>query len=159
MWAWSCAGVRVDSGADQLTQMCTANTQASSSPGVSTNQGTLPCLLAQFNRLERVDVGGARGHLLTSSVRAVHSDFLLAAQRFVQVMPARAVCLVDCAVPGDDTGVDGVESNRAAETFASPHLSVSCLCSWSMMSWMWTSQGSPRTMASSSEQCRTWTAG
>ena len=44
--------------------------------------------LLQFNRLERVDVGGARGHLLTSGVRAVHSDFLLAAQRFQQVSPA-----------------------------------------------------------------------
>lgn len=34
-------------------------------------------------------MGGSRGHLLTSGVRAVHSDFLLAAQRFQQVSPAR----------------------------------------------------------------------
>lgn len=39
----------------------------------------------QFNRLERVDIGGARGRLLTHNVRSVHSDFQQAAQRFHQV--------------------------------------------------------------------------
>ena len=39
----------------------------------------------QFNRLERVDIGGARGRLLTNNVRVIHSDFQRAADRFHQV--------------------------------------------------------------------------
>lgn len=60
-------------------------------PGALTDSAALlPLTPSQFNRLERVDVGGVRGRLLTSSVRAVHSDFQLAAQRFQQVRAAGA---------------------------------------------------------------------
>jgi len=39
----------------------------------------------QFSRLERVDIGGNRGRLLTSNVRIIHADFQRAIERFHQV--------------------------------------------------------------------------
>ncbi len=38
--------------------------------------------VAQFGRLERVEVGGTKGRMLTASVRAVHADFTSAVARF-----------------------------------------------------------------------------
>lgn len=39
----------------------------------------------QFNRLERVEVGGTKGKTITAAIKAVHSDFAGAYERFQQV--------------------------------------------------------------------------
>ncbi|KAL4450636.1 hypothetical protein ABPG77_000992 [Micractinium sp. CCAP 211/92] len=39
----------------------------------------------EFDRLERVDIGGGRGRLLTNNVRSIHSEFQRAVKRFHQV--------------------------------------------------------------------------
>lgn len=41
--------------------------------------------MVQFGRLERVEIGGTKGKLLTSTVKQVHADFMAAAEAFLQV--------------------------------------------------------------------------
>ncbi len=98
-------------------------------------------------------MGGARGHLLTSSVRAVHADFLLAAQRFQQVRaaPARQLqCQLRSAVDGASVvGGAGSKQKGLVETWqpcqpssttfndgCSSALLLCTLCSWITMFWM-----------------------
>jgi dynein heavy chain len=42
----------------------------------------------QFNRLERVEIGGTKGKVLTNGVKAIHADFTAAIERFQQVRAA-----------------------------------------------------------------------
>lgn len=49
--------------------------------------------LLQFNRLERIDIGGGRGRLLTANVRVIHADFAAATARFHQAQVRGAVGL------------------------------------------------------------------
>lgn len=39
----------------------------------------------QFNRLERVEIGGTKGRVLTNGVKAIHQDFMAAVEKFQQV--------------------------------------------------------------------------
>lgn len=39
----------------------------------------------QFNRLERVEIGGTKGKVLTNGVKAIHQDFTSAVEKFQQV--------------------------------------------------------------------------
>eukprot|EP00201_Polytomella_parva_P017476 CAMPEP_0175071536 /NCGR_PEP_ID=MMETSP0052_2-20121109/19298_1 /TAXON_ID=51329 ORGANISM="Polytomella parva, Strain SAG 63-3" /NCGR_SAMPLE_ID=MMETSP0052_2 /ASSEMBLY_ACC=CAM_ASM_000194 /LENGTH=4543 /DNA_ID=CAMNT_0016338719 /DNA_START=12 /DNA_END=13643 /DNA_ORIENTATION=- len=39
----------------------------------------------QFNKLERVEVGGTKGRLLTNGIKAIHSDFIAAVEKMQQV--------------------------------------------------------------------------
>ena len=36
----------------------------------------------QFNKLERVEIGGTKGKVLTNGVKAIHADFTAAVERF-----------------------------------------------------------------------------
>ena len=36
----------------------------------------------QFNKLERVEVGGTKGRVLTNGIKAIHADFTAAVERF-----------------------------------------------------------------------------
>lgn len=40
------------------------------------------CLYGQFGRLERVEIGGTKGKLLTLTVKQIHLDFMKAAETF-----------------------------------------------------------------------------
>lgn len=44
----------------------------------------------QFNRLERVEIGGTKGKVLTNGVKAIHQDFTTAVEKFQQVCGAGA---------------------------------------------------------------------
>ncbi len=44
----------------------------------------------QFNRLERVEIGGTKGKVLTNGVKAIHQDFTTAVEKFQQVWGAGA---------------------------------------------------------------------
>lgn len=39
----------------------------------------------QFNKLERVEIGGTKGRVLTNGVKAIHSDFMAAVEKLQQV--------------------------------------------------------------------------
>lgn len=39
----------------------------------------------QFNKLERVEIGGTKGRVLTNGVKAIHADFQAAVEKFQQV--------------------------------------------------------------------------
>ena len=42
-------------------------------------------LCTQFNKLERVEIGGTKGKVLTNGVKAIHTDFTTAVERFKAV--------------------------------------------------------------------------
>lgn len=48
----------------------------------------------QFNRLERVEIGGTKGKTITAAIKAVHSDFAAAYERFQQVRTRTVSSLV-----------------------------------------------------------------
>jgi hypothetical protein len=54
----------------------------------------------QFNKLERVEVGGTKGKVLTSGIKTIHADFQRAVERFQQVgccWGCAAVCTTPAA--------------------------------------------------------------
>lgn len=42
-------------------------------------------LLQQFNKLERIEIGGTKGKVLTNGIKAIHSDFTTAVEKFKAV--------------------------------------------------------------------------
>lgn len=46
----------------------------------------VPSLLhQQFNKLERIEIGGTKGKVLTNGIKAIHSDFTTAVEKFKAV--------------------------------------------------------------------------
>jgi dynein heavy chain len=50
----------------------------------------------QFSRLERVEIGGSKGKMLTGAIKQVHADFLVAHDKFRQVSSSSSSSSSSC---------------------------------------------------------------